>query len=471
MKTKFLLLAAIGTLLLATACTNDDEIAPVVQTAEEEMPVAFDTYLNSNSQGSTRAYSSGLFKTTDLQTDGFGIFAYNTSSEWSTAKSTATPNFMYNQQVTYSAGAWEYTPVKYWPNMTTKGTGDPNTIIDGQTGNDAYATSNAFVSFFAYAPYIPTVSNKTSGLDMNDGKVYGSTADTQVEHGITEIVSSTATGVPTISYTMNPDASQSQDLLWGTAPLSGVNYTAVNGNTIAKAAGLPLTDMVKPDTHTKIKFLFQHALAALRMDLNLAIDQLAAGGTLAENTTVKINSITLAPKGNAPTQGFATVGKLSLENSTANTPAWTSNGTDALTPGNLSIGGASPNVNINSALTTGITMSGDPLAFSPTLPAPVFGTTTTDALMFIPVYSSVADFDVTVTIDYDVITADEAHYGTDGEVTVNNVISKDVTLKSFRAGRLYALHLVLGLTSVKIDAEAQDWSVEEQVIDLPRNLD
>lgn len=471
MKTKSLLLATIGTLLLATACTNDDEIAPVVQTAEEEMPVAFDTYLSSNSQGSTRAYSSGLFKTTDLQTDGFGIFAYNTSSEWSTAGSTATPNFMYNQRVTYSAGAWEYTPVKYWPNMTQKGTGDPNTIIDGQTGNDAYASSNAFVSFFAYAPYISTVSNKTSGLDMTDGKVYGSTAETQVGYGITEIVSSTATGVPTISYTMNPDASQSQDLLWGTAPLSGVNYTAVNGNTITKAAGLPLTDMVKPDTHTKIKFLFQHALAALRMDLALAIDQLAAGGTLAENTTVKINSITLAPKDATPTQGFATEGKLSLENSTANTPAWTSDGTAALTPGNLYIGGASSNVNINSALTTGITMSGDPLALSPTLPAPVFGTTTTDALMFIPVYSLVADFDVTVTIDYDVITADEAHYGTGKDVTVKNTISKDVTLKSFRAGRLYALHLVLGLTSVKIDAEAQDWSVEEQVIDLPRNLD
>ena len=41
-----------------------------------------------------------------------------------------TPNFMYDQAVSYSAGAWSYTPVKYWPNNAE------NTI-----------------TFWAYSPY------------------------------------------------------------------------------------------------------------------------------------------------------------------------------------------------------------------------------------------------------------------------------------------------------------------------------
>jgi len=483
MKTKFLTLATAA--LLLAACSGQDDLLSNVQqpttAAEEDMPIGFDTYISSNSQGQTRAaYTSGLFGSTQLKDEdnGFGVFAYLTTEAWTSASSTATPNFMYNQQVTYASSAWTYSPLKYWPNMTQKG--DANKSIDGQTGNDAYAETNQLVSFFAYAPYQPMLSDN-AGLDGSDGKVYyeEESSKTAKTVGITEIVSSTKEGVPSIKYTMNRDASQSQDLLWGTAPLGGITYTAVNGNTNTIAPGMPLVDMVKPDTHTKMKFLFQHALTALKMDLNLAIDQVSAGGNLADGTTVKVNSITLAPKTPAAGYGFATTGQLSLQNTNANTPAWTTDGTTALTGGKLIIGdtsGETPtaNVTINSVLTTGITCtaSGEPLTYtySPALPALVFGSAATDALMFIPVYYSEADFTVTVTIDYDVITTD-THYGSEGKVSVKNTVSKDVVLKSFRAGRLYNLHLVLGLTSVKIDAEAQDWSVDEQTIDLPRNLE
>jgi uncharacterized protein YijF (DUF1287 family) len=89
--------------------------------------------------------------------------------------------------------------------------------------------------------------------------------------------------------------------------------------------------------------------------------------------------------------------------------------------------------------------------------------------MFIPVFSAAGDLSVTVTITYKVVTED-TNYAT-GTVVTNNTISNSVVLKNYKAGRLYNLKLVLGLTSVKIDAEAQDWAVEESTVDLPRNLE
>ena len=76
-----------------------------------------------------------------LQGAGFGVFAYYTgASGWGTVGSSTTPNFMYNQQVTWSSDHWTYTPVKYWPNA------------DGEK-----------VSFFAYAPY----TSNTTGFSTN----------------------------------------------------------------------------------------------------------------------------------------------------------------------------------------------------------------------------------------------------------------------------------------------------------------
>ena len=56
----------------------------------------------------------------NLQTGtSFGVFAYYTkTSNWNSVKTSTTPNFMYNQEVTYNGSAYTYTPLKYWPNNT-----------------------------------------------------------------------------------------------------------------------------------------------------------------------------------------------------------------------------------------------------------------------------------------------------------------------------------------------------------------
>lgn len=86
------------------------------------------------------------------------VLAYHTESDWA---NTATPNFMYNTELTNSASSWTYSPIKFWPN----------------TGK---------VSFFAYAPHDGT------GMSLS---------------------SKTATGTPKITFTVQSDPSSQIDLL------------------------------------------------------------------------------------------------------------------------------------------------------------------------------------------------------------------------------------------------------------------
>ncbi len=135
--------------LLATglaACTQNEEISSL----ENQKAITFDTYV-----GRDAATRASVIVKTDLEDDGFGVFGYYTTGDWTTS---ATPNFMYNQKV--SGEDWGYEPLKYWP----------------ATGK---------ISFFAYAPY-----DEDAELSAN-----------------------TEAGTPTLTYTV-PDAVGEQiDLL------------------------------------------------------------------------------------------------------------------------------------------------------------------------------------------------------------------------------------------------------------------
>ena len=76
---------------------------------------------------------------------------------------------------------------------------------------------------------------------------------------------------------------------------------------------------------------------------------------------------------------------------------------------------------------------------------------------------------VTVEVNYDVVTESADVAG--GQVKVNNVIRKNISLPKFRNGRIYKLKLILGVTSVQFEAEAADWTTDAQDVELPRNLD
>ena len=147
--------------LTMTGCSNDEINAP--QQSQGNNAIEFSTYLGRNAQGSRGTETS----TTSIQTSGFGVLAYYTEKTDFANADKPKPNFMWNQQVTYSNSAWSYTPVKYWPTKV----GDK-------------------VSFFAYAPY------------LKDGNANGIV-----------LSGNSATGAPTATITLPDDLSQTIDFV------------------------------------------------------------------------------------------------------------------------------------------------------------------------------------------------------------------------------------------------------------------
>lgn len=74
---------------------------------------------------------------------------------------------------------------------------------------------------------------------------------------------------------------------------------------------------------------------------------------------------------------------------------------------------------------------------------------------------------IRVKIEYYVTTEDSKIDG--GRTQIKNVIEKDVLFPSLANGKSYMLNLVLGLTSVKMDAEVDEWKVVNVQADLPQN--
>ena len=72
-----------------------------------------------------------------------------------------------------------------------------------------------------------------------------------------------------------------------------------------------------------------------------------------------------------------------------------------------------------------------------------------------------------MTITYYVTTTDAALNG--GKSEVQNVITKTITFaEGFVAGKAYTIAMVLGLTSVKLEATVEDWdSLAPTYVDLP----
>ena len=119
---KFLVLGLIaGAGVMMASCSKDASNSDFSQNAIE-----FGTYLGRDAQ------TKGAITDTDTLKKGFGITAFYTGkASWAEYGKNHAPNFMYNQQVTYTDGTnWSYSPVKYWPTM-----------------------DNEKISFFAYAPY------------------------------------------------------------------------------------------------------------------------------------------------------------------------------------------------------------------------------------------------------------------------------------------------------------------------------
>ena len=427
MNRKYLIMFAFAIAL--AGCTKDSEmtVEPVkaeknnTATVSTQQPVQFGAYVN---RATTRAGMVGPLTTksnvNNLQTDGFGVMAYYTDDDLYSP--IYVPNFMYNTEVKYNntANAWTYEPVQYWPN---------------ETGENAASEGIDRLSFFAYAPYVD-VTNST-GIVSGDAT-----------YGIVGLSRNGAVGDPWVKYYASLDPTKQVDFCWST----------------------PQIDKTKPTVTDKVNLVFNHALAALNVQVDAMIDELTPGNnTLADETHIYVRSITF--------EGFVTKGAFNLN---TEQPTWYD-----LAGANYIDGGS---VTIFDGQTNGKegqsnAANESPLGLNPVIvqsapygdAALTAGVTTTAVNLLngetnAPIYVIPSGQPLTVTIVYDVETATDElpGYLSDGVThgtTVENKITKSVTFgtgqtatNKLEASKQYNLSLHLGLTSVKFDATVNNWS-------------
>lgn len=458
---KFHLIVVLAMVLSGCSEVQTDELPQPWQDAGES-GVVFDAYTQRGID--TRSGYTGLLTcsegTNNLQTEGFGVFAYHTGNGEYSQRST--PNFMYNQKVAYNgdAGVWDYTPVKYWPN---------------EYGPDAGSADMDKLSFFAYAPFVSAVPAT--------GRVDDAT------YGIVGFTRSTDTGDPCVRYIASFDAAKSVDLCWGgVGTAADGKWQVIQDYGLQQlTAGLPWLNVERPASTTgqRMKFFFKHALSQLNVQIDADPDievtnETTQIGTLPDGSTIEtcgtktkvyVRSITFG--------GFAMKGTLNLNNQVPGQPRWIDyydggrlvEGTtvtihDGLRDGREGAGVVSTSetvTGLNPALisdngnnTPGVTHELRNLFASSSVTDPVYVIPTGD--------------DLTISVTYDVETASENLAGllSDGVThgySAENTITKTVALGSggtlaLAAGRKYTVKLHLGMNSLKFDASVGDWDGE-----------
>lgn len=424
-----LFIGSLAALALMASCSssNDDLNGEATTPQESNVPLTFSSYLGRTA--TTRAGATGVQTTSTLATNGFGLFAYY--SDNSSYGTSSTPNFMYNTQV--SGTDWTYSPLRYWPNETSTTNAD---------GKGATSEGVDHLTFFAYAPYVKVTA--TSGAVTDDATV-----------GITALTKNSDAGDPKVSYTVASDPSKSVDLLWGVS--NKEKWENVTGTDVTVGVGKPFLNLIKPKTGQKVEFNFKHALSRLGLNIQGAFDQVAAGGTL---TDAKITVAKVEITGAA----FADKGVLNLNNTTANEPLWTADGTGTLS---LTLDGDNLNTTIKDAGAT--KAASQPEGVTATQKSLMKDDKT--YFMFIP-GTATSEKPLVVKITY-YTTTDDPNLA-DGYTRVENVITKKISADGglkFEAGKAYTLNLVLGMTSVKVSATVTDWDNGSSTqVDLPINV-
>ena len=185
-----MILAALA--LLAAACNRE----AVFPDQGHEQVIDFSAFF---AQDATKA--EGEKTAFAANKDSIGVFAcYTGDLEYDLTS--VTPDFMFNQDVTYDGSDWTYSPVKYWPN---------NSPVE-------------HISFFSYYPYI----SSEKALKAKDG--------------IIGFSKSYAKGDPWLVYRLPEAAPYTQtDLMYG----------------------VPHLNRTKQEASEKIEFTLKHALACI----------------------------------------------------------------------------------------------------------------------------------------------------------------------------------------------------------------
>jgi hypothetical protein len=311
---------------------------------------------------------------------------------------------------------------------------------------------------------------------------------------------------------VDPNPEKSVDLLWGVAyDKTTPYYTPIAGNDPI-VVGKPFIDLVKPQNPAtdKVYFNLRHALSKLNVDIKYIADAktptndgsgwtgAGASETIDKNETrIYVRWIKIG--------GFVMKGALNLNNIEANKANWKAfDGTTALTTGATTFydgrkdgkegteGGTATGETPN-GLNPNITENYVPWAWgasswsvykSPGVTSTavnLFGNGGADATA--PIFVIPTGEAIDIEICYDVQTADNnlttflADGLSRGSLIKNTIRKKasDIFATTGYTGKMtdnmaYTIHIILGMTSVKIDATVEPWSpVTPADVDLPYN--
>ena len=285
-----------------------------------------------------------------------------------------------------------------------------------------------------------------------------------------------------MKYIVSLDPTKCVDLCWGVSREGLTN--SVDGSNNHVAAGAPYIDVVKLKLGDKIDYDFRHALSAINVTIDAAVDATTVGTDVDANTKIFIRSVSF--------EGLATKGALNLNSTAANGPLWTDysgSGTplaevltvyDGRRDGKEGVEGAVASNETPTGLNPKLVQS-KPYTSSDLTP----GVTKTAVNLFNATSSTASVFVIPsseplkVTLVYDVETKDDklSTLLSDGVThgsTVENVISKNIQIGgsdfSLEAGKKYTIALHIGLTSVKFDASVSPWADGQSAsADLPQN--
>ena len=207
-----------------------------------------------------------------------------------------------------------------------------------------------------------------------------------------------------------------------------------------------LTDKTKQNIGDKVKFEFKHALSRIGFQVAYAADGTAQGNTTIDNkTTITLSKVVLHKAGGNVTDGvFYKSGAMSLyKNTVTTTKAGNQVQTFTLDKNNFAGGTDFTVTNAYQKLNADDSY-----------------------IMVIPIDLSASDGGFDVTVTYKVCTTDDKLPDRKSEIT--NTITKTAHV-SFEQGKAYTLKLLLGMTSVKIDASATDWASSDTPVDVPAN--
>lgn len=225
--------------MLITACSNEDGTTSEGYQASLD-PITFDV----TKDGSlTRAV--GDITASNFQDKQFGVFACYTG-KLKYENTTVSPDFMYNQPVSYVGTDWNYAPVKYWPNDASE-----------------------YVSFFAYAPYEENPAD--------DGRC------------IIDMSNWDDKGDPWLNYRLSQDPFDETGL---GHPQVDLLYAVNEGTATTATDDTPWLDQQKPDVNSKVKFTFKHALACVGDKITIQLSE-ALKTKLNNYAELKINSVTI----------------------------------------------------------------------------------------------------------------------------------------------------------------------------------